>query len=130
MTDCTKQHELVCVEWVDAEQQSGWNEFDPKEPLWVMFTYGILVAKTKNWIVLADTHLPPDSWGGLNKIPVGTVKRVTKVLEYARCHRKQTVVKHKNTDLTGSSDEPPVDNLSLDIESSAPLAGASDGEGR
>jgi len=123
MAECSLQHEVVCVEWIDAEQHSGWSEYDPKEPVWVMFTYGILVAKTKNFVVLADTHLPPDSWGGLNKIPMGTVKRVTKVREHARCFRQETVEQCEDTD---SSDEPPMSPPPGKPMPSAPLAGASD----
>lgn len=114
MSDCEIQHELVCVEWVDAEQVSGWHDLEPDEPVWVMNTYGILVGKTEDWIILADTHLPPDTWGGINKIPVGTVERVTKIRSHVRCGCHKTVARNQNT---GSSDEPPP-NLSLDVQPS------------
>jgi hypothetical protein len=107
MSKCKEKHNLVCVEWVDADQQSGWSEYDPKEPLWIMHTYGLLVDKTKHWVVLADTHLPPDSWGGLNKIPRRSVKKIESIMRSATCYRELPVVKDKN--IGGSSDEPPVE---------------------
>jgi len=81
-----KRIKLVCVEWVDAEADAGWSRDDPKDdkPM-VLKTFGLLVRKTKDWVIHADTYLPDTKmWGSKGKIPTGMVRkiRVITTVEY------------------------------------------------
>ena len=87
---CKVNHPLVCVKWSDAEQTPGWSEDDPDTDEYIMYTYGLLVRKNNRLVVLADTHLPPDQWGGLNKIPYGSVVEIDVLLDEAPCSNATT----------------------------------------
>ena len=77
---------LVEIHWVDAEAEAGWSRDDPRDDKPVILkTYGLLVRKTKDWVIHADTFIPDTGhWGGKGKIPVGMVKKikVIAVVEY------------------------------------------------
>ena len=88
---CEVTHPLVCVKWVDAEQTSGWSEDDPSDDEDIMYTYGLLVRKNNRFVVLADTHLSANNeWGGLNKIPYGSVVEIDVLLDEAPCSSTTT----------------------------------------
>jgi len=69
---------LVEIHWIDAEAEAGWSEDDPaKDKPTILKTYGLLVRKTKDWVIHADTYIPETKvWGGKGKIPAGMVKKV------------------------------------------------------
>ena len=73
-----KKIKLVEIHWIDAEGHAGWSQDNPDDdkPI-VIKTYGLLVRRTKQWIIHADTYLPDTKeWGGKGKIPAGMVKKV------------------------------------------------------
>lgn len=72
---------LVCIEWVDAEAAGpGWSEDDPDAEVVLLYTYGLLVRKDKNFLVHASTYDPDTGrWSERGKIPVGMVKKVTTI---------------------------------------------------
>lgn len=82
-----KKIKLVEISWIDAEQSSGWSHDDPKDdkPI-IIKTYGLLVRKTKDWVIHADSYLPDTkTWGGRGKIPTGMVRKikVITIVEYS-----------------------------------------------
>lgn len=80
-----KKIQLVLISWVDAEESAGWSDHRPEdEEVLILHTVGLLVKKTKDWVIHANTYLPDTKlWGGKGKIPRGMVKsiRVIETLE-------------------------------------------------
>ena len=69
---------LIEISWIDAEGHAGWSHDDPNEdtPI-ILKTYGLLVRKTKDWIIHADSFDPQSkTWSGKGKIPMGMVKKI------------------------------------------------------
>lgn len=69
---------LVEVTWLDAEGSAGWFQDDPdryERETKEYKTYGLLVRKTKHWVILASTKCPhtKNGWSDEQKIPVGMV---------------------------------------------------------
>lgn len=69
---------LVEISWIDAEGESGWTKDDPKDDKpTILKTYGLLVRRTNQWVIHADTFDPVSKhWSGKGKIPAGMVKKV------------------------------------------------------
>lgn len=69
---------LVCISWIDADSTSGWTADRPENDKAVILkTYGLLVRRTKLWVIHADTFdRESNHWSGLGRIPVGIVRSV------------------------------------------------------
>lgn len=69
---------LIEIHWIDAETEAGWSYDDPeKDNPVIIKTYGLLVRKTKDWVIHADTYLPDTkAWGNKGKIPAGMVVKI------------------------------------------------------
>lgn len=71
------KRKLVQIEWIDADGESGWSTYDPKEKLVHVKTFGILVDKTDKMVVHADSYCHESKmWSGLGRIPRGMVKSI------------------------------------------------------
>ena len=75
---------LVEVIWIDAFIEGEWAAFTPpdKEDCLVA-TYGLLVKKSRDWVVLAMTFVPGKSpyWGSLWHIPRGMVLEINELAD-------------------------------------------------
>lgn len=69
---------LVEIHWIDAEADSGWTSDDPRtDSPKILKTYGLLVRKTDQWVIHADTFDSQNNhWAGKGKIPRGMVKKI------------------------------------------------------
>lgn len=76
---------LIEVTWLDAEGEAGWfedkNQYDKETKEYK--SYGLLVRKTKHWIILASTKCPhtKNGWSDCQKIPRGMVIAIREVEE-------------------------------------------------
>lgn len=70
---------VVKVEWIDAESDSRWLEMSDIEKMKapVAISYGVIVRRDKNVLILA--HSICGEHYGVNTIPAGMVKRITKL---------------------------------------------------
>ena len=70
---------VVKVEWIDAESESKWVDADEiagmKAPIAV--SYGVIVRRDKDVLILA--HSICGEHYGVNTIPAGMVKKVTRL---------------------------------------------------
>ena len=74
--------ELVEILWVDSFIHGEWSEYEkPKRDDCLVATYGLLVEKSKDWVVVAMTHVTGKApyWGSLWHIPRGMVVQVNKL---------------------------------------------------
>ena len=91
-TLCSVSHPLVAVYWLDAYTESGWiTSVEPSDDLVV--TYGLLIKKTKNWVVLAQTHIPGSKdekgyWGSTWNIPTSMVRDIQVIQKNPICKAK------------------------------------------
>jgi len=70
----TRTFKLVCINWVDAEEEAGWTEDDPDKPPKVLKSYGLLVRNDDHFVVHANTFDPETNrYSGRGKIPKGMV---------------------------------------------------------
>ena len=68
---------LVEISWLDADGEAGWSKYNPKEKLVLVKTFGILVDKTDQVVVHADSFCHESGmWSGLGRIPRGMVKKI------------------------------------------------------
>lgn len=68
--------DLVCVEWLDADSDSGWQPHDEEadQNADTLKSYGLFVSKGPKFITLSHTHnVEADEWLGKHRIPVGMV---------------------------------------------------------
>lgn len=74
-----RSKQVVKVEWIDAESDAHWLEMGDidkiKAP--VAISYGIIMRRDKDVLILA--HSICGDHYGVNTIPAGMVKRVTKL---------------------------------------------------
>lgn len=64
---------LVELEWQDIEEHSGWQDVDQK-PLVILKSYGLLAAKNRWWVALANCFDPETKlYSGVHKYPKGAV---------------------------------------------------------
>ena len=77
----------VVVHWEDCSTHNeGWRESDMVKQ-WadqyegsMMISVGILIAKTKRYLLITPLYNPVDDWAGLVvKIPAGCVKKITRI---------------------------------------------------
>lgn len=76
---------LVEVIWVDPETDGGWHEDDHDGPMPRLYTYGLLVRKTKDRLTIASGWDPArGNWSDLMRFPIGTVVKINviKTVEY------------------------------------------------
>jgi hypothetical protein len=85
-------HRICKIEWIDADEKSGWLEYGSKEESespWVIYTIGYLVTipKTKKgFYVLANSHLPDtNQWSGITRIPKGMVLSFETLMSRVPC---------------------------------------------
>lgn len=74
------KRKLVCIEWVDAEAESGWvgDAVANDKTVTVFRTYGLLVRKDKHFVVHASTRDAKEKkWSELGRIPLGMVRKIT-----------------------------------------------------
>ena len=77
MPDLDMKKKLVCIEWIDADGESGWSAYDPEAKLTTIKSFGILVNKTDDHIAHADSYCHESKmWSGLGRIPTGMIKSV------------------------------------------------------
>lgn len=79
-----KKLKLVEVIWIDAFIEGEWKEFKkPKKDDSLVATYGLLVERSKEWVVLAMTYVPGTApyWGSLWYIPRGMVVQINELTE-------------------------------------------------
>jgi len=71
--------QVVKVEWIDAESDARWLEMSDIEKLKapVATSYGIIVRRDKDVLILA--HSICGEHYGVNTIPAGMVKKVSKL---------------------------------------------------
>lgn len=85
---CRLSHPLVAVHWLDACTEAGWVD-TAKPDMHLVVTYGLLVSKTKEWVTLAQTHIPGEKsegyWGNLWYIPGNMVKKVITIQKTPVC---------------------------------------------
>jgi len=83
-------HRLVRVKWIDADEDSGWQEM-PKDhdPTWIIYSVGYLVSMPKRktgFVVLANSHLPDvGQWSGISRIPKGMVLGIETLMSKIPC---------------------------------------------
>ena len=86
MSKC--RHTIISVQWIDAEENSGWETYKKKYP-WIISTIGYLIELPKNkadFIVLANSHLPDtNQWSGVTRIPKGMVLSVKTISKGVLC---------------------------------------------
>lgn len=71
------KRKLVEITWTDADGESGWSDYDPKDKLPVIKTFGILVDKNDKQVVHADSYCHESCrWSGLGRIPKGMVSKI------------------------------------------------------
>jgi hypothetical protein len=74
-----KSNPVVKVEWIDAESDSRWLDTDDikamKAP--VAVSYGVVVRRDKDVLIIA--HSICGDHFGVNTIPAGMVRKVTKL---------------------------------------------------
>ena len=93
-------HRLVRVKWIDADEDSGWQEM-PKDhdPTWIIYSVGYLVSMPKRktgFVVLANSHLPDvGQWSGISRIPKGMVLEIETLMSKIPCGT------HEDTGNTG-----------------------------
>ena len=86
---------LVEVIWIDAFIEGEWKEYEkPKKEECLVSTYGLLVEKSREWVVLAMTFVPGKSpyWGSLWHIPRGMVVQISELAEVPDKPRKREVL--------------------------------------
>ncbi len=85
---CKVKHPLVAVHWLDACTEAGWVD-TVKPDVNLVVTYGLLVEQTKEWVTLAQTHIPSDKghgyWGNMWYIPANMVKKVITIQKSPIC---------------------------------------------
>ena len=72
-----KNYPLCRIAWLDAYTEAGWGEPDPSYEL--TYTYGLLVDKSKDWIILAMTYCNEksgDYFGNFWYIPRAMVRDI------------------------------------------------------
>jgi hypothetical protein len=85
---CKVKHPLVAVHWLDACTEAGWID-NPKPDATLVVSYGLLIENTKEWVTLAQTHIPgekgPGYWGNVWYIPKAMVKKIHTFLAHPDC---------------------------------------------
>ena len=72
-----KKLQVVEVTWLDADGESGWSEYDEKgQDLSYLKSYGLLVDKGDNFIVIAECKGSGNNWSSIQRIPNQMVKKV------------------------------------------------------
>jgi len=72
---------IVQVMWEDITSQPGWvDEEDADIQTCMCTSVGVLIAKTKQHITIAQTYADAGMWGNVKKIPTGVVRKI-KVLK-------------------------------------------------
>ena len=68
---------VVEVTWLDADGESGWSEYDDDgQKITYLKSYGLLVDKGKNFVVIAECKGSGNNWSSIQRIPNQMVKRV------------------------------------------------------
>jgi hypothetical protein len=87
---------LVEVVWVDSFIEGDWKEFvkTEKKDDCLVATYGLLVHKSRDWVVLAMTFIPGKApyWGALWHIPRGMVVQINELAQVPDEPRKREVL--------------------------------------
>ena len=86
---------LVEVVWVDSFIEGEWKEFEKnKNEDCLVATYGLLVHKSRDWVVLAMTYVTGKApyWGSLWHIPRGMVVQINELAEVPDKPRKREVL--------------------------------------
>ena len=94
-----KKIKIVEVVWVDSFIEGEWKEYEkPKKEDCLVSTYGLLVEKSREWVVLAMTKIPGKLpyWGSLWHIPRGMVVEINELLTLP----EKPTLKNKNDELT------------------------------
>ena len=75
--------QLVKVTWIDADHSNGWiaeddiDRFEKEEP---SYAYGLLVSKTKKFVLLSHEK-SGSHWLGIFRIPIGMIRKIEVIQE-------------------------------------------------
>jgi hypothetical protein len=73
---CMKK-KIVEIKWRDPTIDAGWVDEDHEKPLPIMRTYGILISKTKEQVVIGGTYdREQKKYADRTKFPLGCVVEI------------------------------------------------------
>lgn len=78
MTEPSKG-DLVCVTWVDADSDAGWQPHDPDgdDIAETLESYGLMVSRGTKFITISHCHnKDADEWLGKHRIPLAFVQKI------------------------------------------------------